>query len=89
MGSDHQQSEPNIYVVNSSSMSMDQPLSSVTTTTSVLPDVTGKKCYNYEKKSFLKCLNIKALFNYFEIPAACSILLQKIVLNFHCLNELF
>ena len=41
MGSDHQQSEPNIYVVNSSSMSMDQPLSSVTTTTSVLPDVTG------------------------------------------------
>ena len=43
MGSDHQQSEPNIYVVNSSSMSMDQPLSSVTTTTSVLPDVTGKQ----------------------------------------------
>ena len=37
----HQQSEPNIYVVNSSSISMDQPLSSVTTTTSVLPDVTG------------------------------------------------
>ena len=50
MGSDHQQSEPNIYVVNSSSMSMDQPLSSVTTTTSVLPDVTGKKMLLCKRK---------------------------------------
>ena len=69
MGSDHQQSEPNIYVVNSSSMSMDQPLSSVTTTTSVLPDLTGKNVIILIKNSKY-ALNIKSLFHYFEIPAA-------------------
>ena len=37
-GNEHQNAEANIYVVNSSA---EQPLSSVTTTTSVLPDVTA------------------------------------------------
>ena len=62
IGSDHQQSEPNIYVVNSSSMSMDQPLSSVTTTTSVLPDVTGKKYYYVFKSKIINMFWISKLY---------------------------